>query len=299
MNKIGFVVEKRYLRQEMTRGVVGFFKANAAQVDLLSPQDCQFEPETGLVRTMNGSIHDLRSYDVIVPRVRSPLGMALLFYADTARIPVVNGYYSIQRARNKTQVAVALAHAKVHAARTLLADDASVLAGLPENWYPLILKSVYGDNSQGLRLIRKREELDLVSWNDELVLAQQYLPNDGFDLKLYVCGERVFATRKPSPFSGDPRQPIQAIEPDSRLTALALQVKSVLGLEILGIDAIETPEGPVVIEVNDFPNFTGVPGAAEHIAEHILAKVNKSTLGFPKRSMKNALVLHRPAVRVG
>lgn len=172
--KIGFVVERRYLRQEMTRSVTEALRTRGAQVDVICPQDCHFEPDKGLLRHQSGRVYELDRYDVIVPRIRNALGLALLSYANAARIPIVNGYVAVQKARNKTEVAVALAQAGVPCAPTILADDASILSGLPDYWYPLILKAIYGDNSQGLRLIRKPEDLDLVSWGDDLVLAQHY-----------------------------------------------------------------------------------------------------------------------------
>jgi glutathione synthase/RimK-type ligase-like ATP-grasp enzyme len=42
------------------------------------------------------------------------------------------------------------------------------------------------------------------------------------------------------------------------------------GLELYGVDCIETPNGPVVIEVNDFPNYSGVPGSDQLLADHVI-----------------------------
>ncbi len=153
------------------------------------------------------------------------------------------------------------------------ASRLAVLADLPEEWFPLILKATYGDNSQGLRLIRHPEDLADLHWTDALVLAQHYLPNDGFDLKLYVCGQQVFAVRKPSPFNGAPKASAQPVQPDQSVVELALRCGATFGLEVYGVDTIETPNGLAVIEVNEFPNFTGVPGVADHLADHILARV--------------------------
>src|SRR5207245_424630 len=110
----------------------------------------------------------------------------------------------------------------VPSAPTVLASDVAVVAGLSEDWFPLLLKPTYGDNSQGLRLIRRRDDLWDVHWPEQLVVAQRYLPNDGFDLKFYVCGDRVFATRKPSPFNGDRSAVAQPVKPEAALVALAL-----------------------------------------------------------------------------
>jgi ribosomal protein S6--L-glutamate ligase len=83
----------------------------------------------------------------------------------------------------------------------------------------------------------------------------------------------VFAARKPSPFNRDRGAPAQATPADRDMVDLALRCGRVFGLEIYGVDTIETEAGLAVIEVNEFPNFTGVPDAARRIAEHVLGRI--------------------------
>lgn len=273
--KIGFIVERRYLRQEMPGRAIEAFQKRGVETDLLLPHDAFFEPEKGLLHSNGGAPFDLNRYDAIVSRNRTPLGLALLAYADGAGVPAFNSHASTQRVRNKAKMAGALGRAGIFVPPTLLADDVSTLAGLSEEWFPLILKATYGDNSQGLRLVRHPEELGQLHWGDGLVLAQRYLSNDGFDLKLYVCGETVFAVRKPSPFNGDPKASPRPVRPDAEMVRLALHCGRLFDLDIYGVDTIETVAGRVVIEINEFPNFTGVPGAAETIVAYILEKMKK------------------------
>jgi ribosomal protein S6--L-glutamate ligase len=271
--KIAIIVEPRYLRQEITQAILRILRDLQVAADVLCTQDCHFEPDTGHVRTESGQEFDLSAYDVVISRSRNALGLAMLAYLEAAGVPCINSYRAVQRARNKADVALALGPAGVPCAPTILADRTSVLAELPGEWYPLILKSTFGDNSQGLRLIRRPEELLDVRWGDELALAQHYVPNDGYDLKLYVCGGQVFGMRKPSPLNADPGAAAVPIEPDAAMRRVALACGSALGLEIYGVDAIATPDGPLVIEVNEFPNFTQVPGAAACITAYIVDRV--------------------------
>jgi ribosomal protein S6--L-glutamate ligase len=272
--KIGFIVERRYLRQQMPEAVIRILQARAIGTDVLCPQGGRFDPEQGVFRSEAGGEFDLNDYDVIVSRNRNALGLAMLAYADAAGILAINTHASTQRVRNKAKMAIALGRAGVRTAPTVLAADASALAGLPPEWFPLILKATYGDNSQGLRLIRHPVDLGDVHWGDDLVLAQHYLPNDGFDLKLYVCGRTVFAMHKPSPFNGDPSASPRPARLDARMAELALRCGDTFGLDVYGVDMIETADGLAVIEVNEFPNFTGVPGAAERIVDYILARAD-------------------------
>ena len=41
------------------------------------------------------------------------------------------------------------------------------------------------------------------------------------------------------------------------------------GLGLFGLDIIETAEGPFVVDVNYFPGYKGIPGAAEVVADFI------------------------------
>lgn len=271
--KIACIVEQRYLRQEMPRAVIELLRARGADTDVLCTAYGRFDPRRGTFRTAEAAEFDLNAYDGVVVRGRDALGLAMLCYADAAGLPAVNTHRATQRVRNKAHMAVELERAGVPAAPTVLAADVATLAELPAEWFPLILKATYGDNSQGLRVVRRPEELWDVHWGDDLVLAQHYLPNEGFDLKLYVCGEHVFASRKPSPFNGDRGAPARPARPDDRMVDLALRCGRLFGLEVYGVDTVETPDGPAVIEVNEFPNFTGVREAAHWVADHVLGRI--------------------------
>lgn len=271
--RIAFIVEQRYLRQGMPRAAIEILAARGLPPDVLCPQEGRFDPASGLFHAEGGSRYDLNRYDLVVARSRDAFGLAMLAYCEAAGIPTINTYAATERVRNKAQMTIALERAGIPCGPTVLATDVSVLAGLPQDWFPLLIKATYGDNSQGLRLIRRPDELGDVHWPETLVLAQHYLPNDGFDLKLYVCGGRVFATRKPSPFNGNADAAARPVRPTAALEDLALRCGRAFGLDIYGVDTIETPGGPAVIEVNEFPNFTAVPDAATHIVHFVLSRL--------------------------
>jgi len=272
--RMAFIVEGRYLSQEMPGAAIRLLQAKGLQPDVLCPQGARFDPQSGVFVSSSDARFDLNNYDVVVARCRDALGLALLAYAETAHILTINTRSATEQLRSKAETAVALERAAVPCAPTVLASDVAVLAGLSEDWFPLLLKPTCGDNSQGLRLIRRRDDLRDVHWPEELVLAQRYLPNGGFDLKLYVCGDRVFATRKPSPLNGDAAAAAQPVRPEPGLVDLALRCGRVFGLDIYGVDTIETADGVAVLEVDEFPNFTAVPNAAAAIADFILARVD-------------------------
>jgi ribosomal protein S6--L-glutamate ligase len=58
---------------------------------------------------------------------------------------------------------------------------------------------------------------------------------------------------------------------------IALRCGRIFGLGLYGLDVIEGPTGPVVIDLNYFPSYKGMPDAAALLARYILD--DAATLG--------------------
>jgi ribosomal protein S6--L-glutamate ligase len=143
--------------------------------------------------------------------------------------------------------------------------------------YPLILKPVFGDNCKGLQIVYSREELLALTWPEPFALAQAFIPGSEYDLKLYCIGGDVWAVHKPSLLyatNAEQHQPV-LLPATPALRALALRCGEVFGLELFGVDCINTPSGPVVIEVNEFPNYSAVPEAGDRLAEYVMSRARQ------------------------
>ena len=53
------------------------------------------------------------------------------------------------------------------------------------------------------------------------------------------------------------------------MRAIALRCGQVCGLGLYGLDVVESQCGPVVVDVNYFPGYKGVPDVAPRIADYI------------------------------
>jgi ribosomal protein S6--L-glutamate ligase len=56
------------------------------------------------------------------------------------------------------------------------------------------------------------------------------------------------------------------------MVELAHSCGRLFGLELFGLDCIETHDGLRVIEVNEFPNYTLVPGANQKLAGYVVRR---------------------------
>ncbi|MGQ0846765.1 MAG: ATP-grasp domain-containing protein [Sporichthyaceae bacterium] len=221
---------------------------------------------------------DLAWSHVVAARGRSEDLLAFLDLAAAHGRPVLDGADPIRSVRDKARMAWALLGARVPTPNTWIGPIADLVADLPSAAFPLILKPVFGDNAQGLLVVEDRETLGGTPWPENPALAQSYLRNHGADTKVYAIGETLTAITKPSPFTPGPDFAAQQVPLTPALAALARRCGQIFGLTMFGVDCLLTADGPLVIEVNDFPNFTGVPGADAALAAHVLAAASVRSL---------------------
>lgn len=98
-------------------------------------------------------------------------------------------------------------------------------------------------------------------------VVEDRVAHDGMDHKLYVAGSSCFGLLKSWPRISD--AVAHPFEPSPDLRALALATGRAAGLEIYGVDVVIGPDGPVIVDVNVFPGFRGIPGAAEAVAGQV------------------------------
>jgi ribosomal protein S6--L-glutamate ligase len=87
---------------------------------------------------------------------------------------------------------------------------------------------------------------------------------------LYAAGTQVFAVAKRSPLHPEVEVDKHLIPISLQWRELALRVGDIFGLDLYGLDIVETDDGPMVVDVNDFPSFARVPEAINLVASHII-----------------------------
>jgi ribosomal protein S6--L-glutamate ligase len=260
--RIAILAESRYLAHRQPAGVAAALAALGHTVEIVVPEDVTLD------------IGDRRSLPVdgVVARGRSDHLLAVLRAIECGvGVPTVNASSAVAAVRDKASMGATLRAAGLPIPRTMLGTPARLSHSVPDEWYPLVVKPVFGDNSAGLRLVVDRAELMHQPRGE--VLVQPYLRTDGTELKLYVVGDEVWAVKRPVAF-GPPGADPSAVRPaqvtvTQQLRALALRCGELFGLELYGVDCLTCADGIVVLEVNDFPNYTDVPEASIFAARYI------------------------------
>jgi len=278
METVWILTDERYLGQRMPRLLARSLDEASVPTRVLVAD--------GMIASLGGTADEdpwaeVQPGDVVVARTRNPFALSLLRTAERQGVTVLTRWESVSAVRNKARAAHTLAARGVPTPRTLLAASTAALKAVPRHRFPLLLKPHLGDNAHGIVLVGSPEELDDVVWTDGMVLAQEYVDAGSIDLKLYVAGERVWAVRRPSPLlalGGDAGLRCELVEPSRSCLALARACSRAFGLTLLGVDVLETRGGPLVVDVNDFPNYTGVDEAPDAIGRLIVSALGARQL---------------------
>jgi ribosomal protein S6--L-glutamate ligase len=213
-------------------------------------------------------LHDLPlDHDLYLLKSYTELSLSFAGALSAQGAKLINPYDGCAAARNKIVCYQMLRKAGVPVPNAWITSDLGSLAPLLCQ-HALILKPVMGWRGEGIRVVRDESELAAIPHVQDPLLIQEYIENRGEDLRLYVAGKEVFGIRKRfsrTSFAVD-GEPV----PVSReMRSIARLCGRIFGLQLYGIDVIEGADGPRVVDVNYFPGYKGVPGAAYAVAEHI------------------------------
>ncbi len=218
-----------------------------------------------------------RDVDVVVPRIGASVteaGCAVVNQLEMMGVTVVNGSQSILRARDKLRAFQVLSRCNVDIPRTVVirsAEDIDQAIGLVGGM-PCILKLLKGTHGVGVMLAESRDAIESILqtlWSlGHVILLQEFIQEaKGRDIRAFVVGDHVVGAMRREAKLGEFRSnihrggqgsPIQLSAAD-RL--VAIEAAHAMGLQIAGVDFLESRDGPKILEVNASPGFQGLEHA--------------------------------------
>ena len=263
--KLCFIVEDRYQNEAMPGAVISTLASWGHDVDVL-------HPHTRLTSISRLDPVDGDGYDgYVLKTVSCGPGLSILEAAGAAGGRTINDYRAIRLVRDKAVAASRARAAGLPFPKTYFAARSDLLEQLPADRYPLVVKPNSGSSCEQVFRVDNAAQLERLDLDqDGFLLAQPYLQNPGYDIKLYCTGDEVFAVVRKSPLhpGASVLERLIPLRPEWR--DLAVRVGRTFGLEIFGLDVIDTPQGWMILDINDFPSFGQVPNAAERVARTVL-----------------------------
>jgi len=221
------------------------------------------------------------AHDLYVLRKMSGLALSLAGALHELGAAILNPYPVSAALRDKIMSGRILQAAGVPTPATYVASHPERFAPLLDAG-PLVLKPYLGAGGHHVRVVRTAAELRAVPHNRrEPAFAQRYHRPQGRDRKLYVIGGQVFGVKKVFPRRTEADRQGEPFIPSAELHDIALRCGRAFGIDLYGVDIIESAGQPYVVDVTSIPGYKGVPDAPRRLAQYIRAAAERAARGEP------------------
>jgi len=227
----------------------------------------------------------LLDYDAILPRIPrtyKTFGLTILSLLQSCGKKLPIDPMAVLLSHNKFLTLVCLRENGLPVPLTFLSLKRKVMEEILEDMeYPIVLKLLYGSRGVGVMFADSKQSavsiIDALERFDEPIFVEEYIENPGEDIRAYVVGYEVIASMKRIARKGERRANIgiggvgKVYELKEEEERLAIEAAKALGMEICGVDIIQGPKGPVIIETNVSAQFQGLEKASKkNVAKEIV-----------------------------
>ena len=152
----------------------------------------------------------------------------------------------------------------------------------------VVVKPIFGSKGIGSTRITDPEvaytAFRAITFYHGVIYIQEFVPYGCLDIRAFVVGDRGVATMgriaqswKTNYSQGARQEPIKL---DSQLEKLAIKSAQLIRCKIAGVDILESPKGPLVVEVNSQPGWRGLQSVtcvniADAIVDFVLSELKK------------------------
>lgn len=255
---------------------------------VIDPLQCMLRLDDGPPAIIHHG-KQLEDLSAVLPRIGNSIteyGLGVVRHFELMGVTTVNSSMAINISRDKWRSVQLWKQHQIPMPATVLIrvpqdvkPAVEILGGLP-----VIVKMIQGTQGIGVMLAENLSSLESILdtlWGlNQNILLQRYVKeSEGRDLRVIVVGDKIVGSMRRSARPGEFRANIhrgglgEAVELPPLYAETAMRVMQTTGLQVGGVDMLETAAGPLVLEVNSSPGFEGIDKAvgcdvATLIVEH-------------------------------
>jgi len=209
--------------------------------------------------------------------------MDLLHRLERLGMLIINPPLSIERSVDKYHTLALLEEHGLPVPRTAVTESyEEALKCFHELGEDVVMKPLFGSRGIGSTRISDSDiaarVFRTISFHHGVLYLQEFIPHGVSDIRAFVVGDRVIAsmhriaeTWKTNVSLG--AKPV-SINLDDELKNLAVKAAKVIGCKVTGVDILEGPKGPVVVELNSQPGWRGLQSVTKiNIADEIIGYI--------------------------
>jgi RimK family alpha-L-glutamate ligase len=146
----------------------------------------------------------------------------------------------------------------------------------------VVVKPLFGSRGVGTSRINDPDiaarVFRTISFHHGVLYLQQFVNHGGSDIRAFVIGDQVVAAMRRISTNWKTNVSLGAkpvsLKLSDEMEKLAVKAANVIGCKVTGVDLIEGPDGPLLIELNSQPGWKGLQSVTKlNIANEIISYI--------------------------
>jgi len=215
--------------------------------------------------------------------------MDMLYKLERVGVYIINPAEAIEHCVDKYDILSILEDNDVPVPRTVATESVNeALKAFAELGGDVVVKPIFGSRGIGATRVVDSEIANTVfkaiTFHHGVIYLQEFVPHGTSDIRAFVVDNHVIAAMRrvadgwKTNYSQGARP--APIELSSAYEKLAVKASKAVGCKIAGVDILEGPDGPKIVDVNSQPGWKGLQmvtrvNIAEEIVNFILSELKK------------------------
>jgi RimK family alpha-L-glutamate ligase len=207
--------------------------------------------------------------------------MDMLYKLERQGFYMVNPPTAIEHCVDKYDILAILEDEGIPVPRTLATENVNeALKAFSELGGDVVVKPIFGSRGKGATRIVDADIADTVfkaiTFHHGVIYMQEFVPHGHSDIRAFVIDSRVIASMRRVAVGWKTNYSQGAKPAPTKISKefeeLAIKSAKAVGCKIAGVDILEGPKGPRIVDVNSQPGWKGLQAVTEvNIAEEIIS----------------------------
>ena len=215
--------------------------------------------------------------------------MDMLYKLERSGFYMVNPPEAIEHCVDKYDILAALEENGIPVPRTATTENVNeALKAFKELGSDTVVKPLFGSRGIGATRVNDPEVASTIfraiAFYHGVIYLQEFINHGLSDIRAFVVGNRVIAAmrRRANSWKTNYSQGAKplGVRLEKHLETLAVKSAKSVDCKIAGVDILESPSGPVVVEANSQPGWRGLQSVtklniADEIVDFVLSELKK------------------------
>jgi ribosomal protein S6--L-glutamate ligase len=255
-----------------TQSIVAAGQKRGHQMIVIDYMECNMVVETGDPHIYYRGVR-IEGVDAIIPRIGSSntfYGASVIRHFEAMGVYSLTSSKGLVASRNKLDCMQRLSMEGILMPKTIYPSSFFSMDRVVKTvGLPCVVKLLSGTHGIGVILLESRIAAESVMESfiklEQKFLVQEYISEaGGSDVRTLVVNGEIVAAMRRTAQTGDFRSNLhrggksEIIEPTFEMAEIALRAVETLGLEVAGVDMLQSKRGPMLLEVNASPGLEGI-----------------------------------------